>query len=354
MLVTGSCFYKTHPLLHSSLYMKTASKLHSQIKVNYFFVSCSSSVLCVFRSPAPDCKTVHFFNRNLRSLKIEYQFAVSKRGFCSPSHATLSFPGPHLCFAKLKAQTLIELLEQAKFGAPCWSHINYCSSAENPPIHQMSFATFHRLEMMPYMKNMSNSTANKHGSLEKLLLKMVAFSCSIRSKRPFNNLLSFSTSCLFSYCQDKSAPAAYTKFFNLNVLSRMSLVFRCSHFAGNYLSPQAPGTRWWKTVFSCVNLGPNLLIPNISPETNTNIQFKIFDFPNNFQRQFLLIEIITKFPLLSQFLNGTHEFSELVLTRTALLMDQSGSVLPFQSVKTRELTELWREINFVRALDLSI
>ena len=134
MLVTGSCFYKTHPLLHSSLYMETASKLHSQIKVNDFFVSRSSLALCVLRSPAPDCKTVHFFNRSLRSLKIEYQFAVSKRGFCSPSRTTLSFPGPHLCFAKLKARTLIELLEQAKFGAPCWSHINYCSSAENPPM----------------------------------------------------------------------------------------------------------------------------------------------------------------------------------------------------------------------------
>ena len=33
----------------------------------------------------------------------------------------------------------------------------------------------------------------------------------------------------------------------------------------------------------------------------------------------------------SQFLNGTHEFSELVLARMVLLMDQSRSVLPLRS-----------------------
>ena len=45
----------------------------------------------------------------------------------------------------------------------------------------------------------------------------------------------------------------------------------------------------------------------------------------------------------SQFLNGTHEFSELVLARMALLMDQSRSVLPLRSAKAREFGELWRE-----------
>ena len=37
----------------------------------------------------------------------------------------------------------------------------------------------------------------------------------------------------------------------------------------------------------------------------------------------------------SHFLNGTHEFSELILTRMALLMDQSCSVLPLRSPKVR-------------------
>ena len=44
-----------------------------------------------------------------------------------------------------------------------------------------------------------------------------------------------------------------------------------------------------------------------------------------------------------QFLNGTHEFSELVLARMSLLMDQSRSVLPLRSAKAQELGELWWE-----------
>ena len=40
----------------------------------------------------------------------------------------------------------------------------------------------------------------------------------------------------------------------------------------------------------------------------------------------------------SQFLNGTREFSELVL-----FMHQSRSVLPPRSAKAREFGELWRE-----------
>ena len=47
--------------------------------------------------------------------------------------------------------------------------------------------------------------------------------------------------------------------------------------------------------------------------------------------------------LTSQFLNGTHEFSELVLARMVLLMDESRSVLPLRSAKAREFGELWRE-----------
>ena len=39
----------------------------------------------------------------------------------------------------------------------------------------------------------------------------------------------------------------------------------------------------------------------------------------------------------SQFLNGANEFSELVLSRMAQLMDQSRSVLPLRSAKAREL-----------------
>ena len=45
----------------------------------------------------------------------------------------------------------------------------------------------------------------------------------------------------------------------------------------------------------------------------------------------------------SQFLNETHEFSELVLAGMALLMDQSHSVLPLRSAKAREYGELWWE-----------
>ena len=37
----------------------------------------------------------------------------------------------------------------------------------------------------------------------------------------------------------------------------------------------------------------------------------------------------------SQFLNGTHEFSELVLARMDLVRDQSRSVLPLRSAKTQ-------------------
>ena len=40
---------------------------------------------------------------------------------------------------------------------------------------------------------------------------------------------------------------------------------------------------------------------------------------------------------------GTHEFSELVLARMALLMVQSRLVLPLQLAKMRELGELWWE-----------
>ena len=55
--------------------------------------------------------------------------------------------------------------------------------------------------------------------------------------------------------------------------------------------------------------------------------------------------------LTSQFLNGTHEFSELVLARMALLMDQSRSVLPLRLAKTRESGG---GNTCARALDLSI
>ena len=43
------------------------------------------------------------------------------------------------------------------------------------------------------------------------------------------------------------------------------------------------------------------------------------------------------------FLNGTHEFSELVWVRMALLVDQSLSCLPLRSAEARELGELWWE-----------
>ena len=45
----------------------------------------------------------------------------------------------------------------------------------------------------------------------------------------------------------------------------------------------------------------------------------------------------------SQFLTGTHEFSELVLARMTLLMDQSRSGLPLRSAKARVFGKLWRE-----------
>ena len=43
----------------------------------------------------------------------------------------------------------------------------------------------------------------------------------------------------------------------------------------------------------------------------------------------------------SQFLNGTHEFSELLVARIVLLVDQSRSVLPLRSAKAREFGKLW-------------
>ena len=56
----------------------------------------------------------------------------------------------------------------------------------------------------------------------------------------------------------------------------------------------------------------------------------------------------------SQFLDGTHEFSELVLAKMALFMDQSRSVLPLRSAKAREFGELWREKLNGRALESDI
>ena len=56
----------------------------------------------------------------------------------------------------------------------------------------------------------------------------------------------------------------------------------------------------------------------------------------------------------SQFLNGTHEFSELVLARMVLFMYQSRSVLLLRSSKAWEFGELWREKMHVRTLDLAI
>ena len=51
----------------------------------------------------------------------------------------------------------------------------------------------------------------------------------------------------------------------------------------------------------------------------------------------------------SQFLNGTHEFSELILVRMTLLVDQSRSVLLLRSAKALErLEEL-----YARAFDLA-
>ena len=42
-------------------------------------------------------------------------------------------------------------------------------------------------------------------------------------------------------------------------------------------------------------------------------------------------------------LNGTHEFSELVLARMALLIDKSRSVLPLRSAKEREFGDWLRD-----------
>ena len=56
----------------------------------------------------------------------------------------------------------------------------------------------------------------------------------------------------------------------------------------------------------------------------------------------------------SQFLDGTHEFSELGLAKMALFMDQSRSVLPLRSAKAREFGELWREKLNERALESDI
>ena len=55
-----------------------------------------------------------------------------------------------------------------------------------------------------------------------------------------------------------------------------------------------------------------------------------------------------------KFLNGTHEFSELVMARMALLTDQSRSVLQLRSFKAREFGEWWRENMFARALSISL
>ena len=76
-----------------------------------------------------------------------------------------------------------------------------------------------------------------------------------------------------------------------------------------------------------------------------NSQLKKLFFVNKFRVAFHLSRLSGP---TSQFLNGTHEFSELVLARTVLLMDQSRSVLPLRSAKARELGELSREN--VRAL----
>ena len=45
----------------------------------------------------------------------------------------------------------------------------------------------------------------------------------------------------------------------------------------------------------------------------------------------------------TQFLNGTHEFSELVLAKMSLLVDQSRSVLLLRLAKAREFGELRRD-----------
>ena len=55
-----------------------------------------------------------------------------------------------------------------------------------------------------------------------------------------------------------------------------------------------------------------------------------------------------------KFLNETHEFSELVMARMALLTDQSSSVLQLRSFKVREFGEWWRENMFARTLSISL
>ena len=52
--------------------------------------------------------------------------------------------------------------------------------------------------------------------------------------------------------------------------------------------------------------------------------------------------------------SGTHEFSELVLTRMALLMDQSHLVLPLLSAKVQKFVELWQEKMYTYAFGLCI
>ena len=46
---------------------------------------------------------------------------------------------------------------------------------------------------------------------------------------------------------------------------------------------------------------------------------------------------------MSDFLNATHEISELVLVKIAPLVDRSRLVLPLRSDKVQEFKELWRE-----------
>ena len=55
--------------------------------------------------------------------------------------------------------------------------------------------------------------------------------------------------------------------------------------------------------------------------------------------------VLGRFPFVgqtSQFLKGTHKFSELGLAKISLLVCQSRSVLPMQSAKAREFRELGR------------
>ena len=55
-----------------------------------------------------------------------------------------------------------------------------------------------------------------------------------------------------------------------------------------------------------------------------------------------------------QFLNVTHELSELVLSRMNLLMDQSRSVLPLRSAKAREFGEFGGKMYTHVGLDTNI